>query len=111
MGKIDYRIKNILIGIVIFAILFAFWFLAAIMTASAQTVTKQGNMFIERVDSVKGKPKASVQKTNYLYVDKSGKAYDIWLSSNGNAFIVRTSKNGHKYRKYLPEVTKQLRNK
>lgn len=94
-----------------FAILFAFWFLAAIMTASAQTVTRHGNTFIERVDSVKGKPKASVQKTDYLYVDKSGKAYNIWLSSNGNAFIVRTSKKGNNYREYLPQVTKQLKGK
>lgn len=106
----DYRIKNILIGIVMFAILLAFYFLAAIMTASAQNVTRQGNTFIERVDSTK-RHKASVQKTDYLYVDKSGKAYNIWLSSNGNAFIVRTSKKGNNYREYLPQVTKQLKGK
>lgn len=44
-------------------------------------------------------------------LDKEGHAYNVYLSSNGNAFINKVSKkSGRKYRKYLPEVTKMIQN-
>ena len=49
-------------------------------------------------------------KTQYLYVQ--GENVDtVYLSKNDKAFVWRTSKKtGKRYRKYLPEVTKSLKN-
>ena len=83
------------------------------MKAHAQNVKRQGNTFIEQVDTTQTKTlKGKVYETDYLYVERDGKAYNIFLSSNGNAFINKISKqSGRKYRKYLPEVTKMIREK
>lgn len=73
-----------------------------------QNVKRVGNTFVEQVDSSKTK-KSEVKKTNMTYIDKNGKSYDIYISSKGKAFIIRTSKKtGKQYRQYLPNVTKQL---
>lgn len=77
-------------------------------TARAQNVRKQGNTFIEQCDSTK---KSTVYETDFVYVDKDGKAYPIYLSKTGSAFIMKVSKkSGKKYRKYLPDVTNMIRN-
>lgn len=77
-------------------------------TAQAQNVRKQGNTFIEQCDSTK---KSTVYETDFVYVDKDGKAYPIYLSKTGSAFIMKVSKkSGKKYRKYLPDVTNMIRN-
>ena len=108
--KIDYRIKNIGIAIVLFAIIYLLFFTCAIV--SAQNVKRQGNTFIERIDTTRTKTlKGQVYETDYLYVDRDGKTYNVFLSANGNAFIIKVSKkSGRKYRKYIPEVTKQIQN-
>lgn len=72
----------------------------------AQTVVRKGNNFIEQKDSIN---RAGATKTDYIYTDKSGVSDTVYLSKNGNAFIWKISKStGKQYRKYLPEVTKQL---
>lgn len=81
-------------------------------SSSAQNVKRQGNTFIEQVDSAQTKTlKGKVYETDYIYIDRQGHAYTIYLSSNGNAFINKVSeKSGRKYRKYLPQVTKMIQN-
>ena len=76
------------------------------LSAKAQNVKLEGRTFIvEQSDSSSNKGKYT--KTEYKFQDKTG-IYPIYLSSNGNAFIFKVSKNGKEYRKYLPEITKQL---
>lgn len=79
---------------------------AAAIGAHSQNVVREGKTFTAvQSDSTKS---GKYTKTEYSYRDKTGE-YPIYLSSNGNAFIFKTSKKtGKEYRKYLPEVTKQL---
>ena len=68
-------------------------------------VTRNGNEFVSTKKSTKKEP----IKTNYVYVDSDGKKYPIYISATGKAFIWKVSKkSGKKYKKYLPEVTKEL---
>lgn len=47
--------------------------------------------------------------TKYFYLAADGTKYPIYHSGTGKCFIIRTNtKTGEKYRKYLPEVDKQL---
>lgn len=52
--------------------------------------------------------------TGYLWQDKSGETYPIYMSSKGSLYIIRTSKKtGKTYRQYLDkevqqEIKKQL---
>lgn len=75
----------------------------------AQSVTRQGNVFIEQKDT------AFVNrgtKTEFTYKAKDGKVYPIYLSKTGKAYIVRISKKtGKQYKQYLPKVTEQLNKK
>lgn len=72
----------------------------------AQNVTRNGNTFTQQ-----SKQKAEPTKTKYVYVDKDGVKYPIYLSSKGKAFIIKISKKtGKEYRQYLPEITKQIAN-
>ena len=78
------------------------------LSTFAQKIERRGNTFVEVCDSSK-KQRGEVKKTEYVYTDKKGNTYPIFLSSTGKAFIIRTSKKtGKEYRQYLPEVTKQL---
>lgn len=80
-------------------------FLAISNGIKAQNVKRNGNTFVEQSDSAK----SEATKTDYLYTDKKGVTDTVYLSKNGNAFIWKISKKtGKHYRKYLPEVTKQL---
>ena len=79
-------------------------------TAFAQ-VERQGNVFVQTQTTNKQVSLKNETKTNYTYKDKDGKEYPIYLSKNGNAFVIRTSKNGNQYKKYLPEVTEELKTK
>ena len=70
----------------------------------AQNVTRNGNTFTQQ-----SKQKAEPTKTQYVYVDKDGIQYPIYLSSKCKSFIIKKSKKtGKEYRQYLPEITKQL---
>lgn len=72
----------------------------------AQNVKREGKMFVEMPT---GGLKKGSTKTEYTYKAKDGKVYPIWLSANGKAYIVRTSKKtGKEYKQYLPEITRQL---
>lgn len=66
-------------------------------------VIQRGNYFV-----VTASAKSGPVKTKYIYIDKDSVEYEIYLSSKGNAFIYKVSKNGKIYKKYLPEVTEKL---
>ena len=76
------------------------------ISGQAQNVIRNGNVFTQQ-----SKQKAEITKTKYVYVDKDGVKYPIYLSSKGKAFIVKVSKKtGKEYKQYLPEITKQIAN-
>lgn len=90
------------------AIFLTIMFLALCSTLKAQNVVRNGKTFIEKVDTTKSVKKTAVE-TDYIYIDKNGVAYTVYLSSGGKAFIVKTSKKtGKQYRQYLPKVTEEL---
>lgn len=71
----------------------------------AQTVERKGNNFTQ----VSNKKKPSKEtKTEYTFTDSKGKVYPIYLSSTGKAFIKKTNKKGEEYKKYMPEIGKQI---
>ena len=98
-----------LLGLVVF--IFAVWALLLWVTtspANAQSVTRQGKIFIQQSNSNKIE-KDTATLTGYYYQTADGTKYPIYISSKGKCFILRTSsKTGKQYRQYLPEVTKQL---
>lgn len=105
--KEDRRIENIIATIAIF--LFIYFVMFTCATAQGQNVVRKGKTFIEQSDTA-SRPKA--EKTDYVFVDKDGQAYPVWVSSKGKYFIIKVSKKtGNEYRKYLPEITKILTEK
>lgn len=102
-------LKDVMQGIayVLFAFLLIFLG-AALQECRAQSVTRQGKLFIQNPSSSTIK-KDSITLTGYYYQTADGTKYPIYMSSKGKCFILRTSsKTGKEYRQYLPEVTKQL---
>lgn len=87
-------------------------FIAALSGVNAQdnhksnnNVTREGKTFVAQG----AKTKVENVKTEYSYTDTDGKTYEIWLSKNGRAFIIRVSKTGKEYRKYLgEEISRQI---
>ena len=78
----------------------------ATMGASAQSFTRSGNTFTAVATT---KAKAEPRKTNYTYKDTDGKTYPIYVGKTGSCFIIRTSRNGNDYRKYLgAEISEQV---
>lgn len=66
----------------------------------AQNVVRNGNKFEVVSDTM---------QTDLLFVDKDRKAYPIYLSGKGKAYIIcKSKKTGKMYRRYLPKVTEML---
>lgn len=80
------------------------------LSTNAQNVVRKGNTFIEqKSDST---PRGGATKTNMLFTDAKGQTDTIYVSSKGSCFVWKVSKKtGKRYRKYLPEITKQLKTK
>lgn len=98
----DYRIKYIIIALLLFLMTFL-----VVGVAMGQNVVQRGNMFIEQRDSIKSKI-----PTEYTFKSKDGKIYTVYLSKNGNAYIIMTSKkSGKQYRRYLPELSNKIMQK
>lgn len=71
------------------------------------TIEQKGNVFIQKSSS---RGSNNVTKTNYIYEDSKGQRDTIYISSTGKAFVFKVSKKtGNIYKKYLPEVTEQLK--
>lgn len=105
----DNRIDSIIAAMFIACFIWFCLFCCASVEVHGQNVQRKGKTFIEQKDTVQ-KPKA--QETDYVFVDKDGQAYPIWVSSKGRYFIVKVSKKtGKEYRKYLPQITEILAKK
>ena len=96
------RTSSRILGIIVLILGFV-----ATTCGMGQKVSKHGKTFIEEQhDSTRG----VATKTDYTYIDSKGVRDTVYLSSKGTAFIWKISKKtGKRYRKYLPEVTKQLK--
>ena len=111
LNKTKQKINRILEDGAFWGIIVALVFILLWMhhESKAQSVTRQGNVFVQ--DSSKSN---KIQKdhpllTKYYYLASDGTKYPIYMSANGKCFIIRTSsKTGKQYKQYLPEVTKQL---
>jgi hypothetical protein len=111
LNKTKQKINRILEDGAFWGIIVALVFMLLWMhhESKAQSVTRQGNVFVQ--DSSKSN---KIQKdhpllTKYYYLASDGTKYPIYMSANGKCFIIRTSnKTGKQYKQYLPEVTKQL---
>lgn len=89
--------------------------IAAIMLFSlnagvqAQSVVKSGNIFIQVSNNKGEKSSGKETKTQYTYKDSKGNVYPVYLSTSGKAFIKKVSKKtGKEYKKYIPEIGKQI---
>ena len=91
---------------IIFAIILLIGLMYPIFT-DAQNVQREGNTFVQQKKQQK-RQSTPPTLTSYKYKATDGKEYPIYLSPNGKAFIIRTSKKGNQYRQYLPEVTAQI---
>lgn len=86
-------------------VIFTALLMLATMGASAQ-YTRQGNTFVAQATA---KAKSEPRKTNYTYKDTDGKTYPIYVGPKGGCYIIRTSKNGKEYPKYLgAEISTQI---
>ena len=74
-------------------------------TTTKPTIERQGNVFVQKSSS---RGSNNVTKTNYIYQDSKGNKDTIYISSTGKCFVFKLSKNGNIYKRYLPEITKQL---
>ena len=98
MKKVNWWLIAAYIAVIGLVVLFA-------RPASAQNVVRKGNVFEQVVDSLK---KSQDTPTDLIYRDRKGHEYQIYLSSRGNAYVNMISKNGKPYKRYLPEITRQL---
>ena len=55
-------------------------------------------------------PQDDYVTTKYTFQSKEGKVYPIYLTKDGRAFIFKDSIGQTQYRKYLPDVTKDITN-
>ena len=86
-------------------VLMCFILLGGMMYAQKKIV-QNGNTFVEVSEK---KETERVVLTQYKYVANDGNTYPIYLSKNGNYFIIRKSqKTGKEYRQYLPQVKQKL---
>lgn len=93
-------------------IVLTLFFTLVSITGNAQdnkksTIERQGNVFVQKSSS---RGSNNVIKTNYIYEDSKGQCDTIYISSTGKCFVFKVSKKtGNVYKKYLPEVTEQLK--
>lgn len=81
--------------------------LLAALGASAQGYTRSGKTFIA-ISNEKSRITISTP-TAYTYKDTDGKSYPIYVGKTGSCYILRVSKNGNEYRKYLgKEISAQI---
>jgi len=85
-------------------------FIAISNGLKAQNVVRQGDTFV--VQGATTTDRGKFTKTQYTLETRKGDTVivdTICLSSTGSAFVWKVSKKtGKPYRKYLPEITKQL---
>ena len=95
------QFKNPVYIAIILAMTLAFMF--SLSTMGQIKAKRVGNTFVQ-CDSLRQK-KSEAKKTEYVYIDKKGVRYDVYVSKNGKYFILRTSKkSGKQYQQYIKEV-------
>lgn len=86
---------------------YMFFFLLSLLTlaTNAQEYKKSNETtYVEVIDSTKTAKKSSAIQTEFIWKDKDGVSYPIFLSKNGRAFVKKVSKKTEKtYPKYLSE--------
>ena len=90
------------------ACIIVFSFVIGVTIASAQklkTVERKGDTLYHVKPN---RPAPTYRKTKYFYEDEKGNKDTIFVSMNKKCFVFKTSKSGHRYRKYLPKVTEAL---
>lgn len=85
----------------------AFLLLFAAAGSSAQTPNREGQKIEQKQQVKKDVCFGSVATTAY-HTGRNGDTFRIFVSKTGRAFIVRTSKEGKKYRDYSPKACKAL---
>lgn len=85
-------------------VLFLLFGAAFLCSVTAQTVVRKGNTFYQQPSKKTIKKDSSVTLTQFTYVIKDVK-YPVYKSSKNKYFIIRISKNGKQYRKY---ITKEI---
>lgn len=109
MKNKDNRIDSIIVALFLFCFIYFCLFCCASVEVHGQNVVRKDKIFIEQSDTA-SRPKA--KKTDYVFVEKDGQAYPVWVSSKGKYFIIKVSKKtGNEYRKYLPQITEMLTKK
>lgn len=77
-------------------------FIAISMGMKAQHIERKGNTFVQVVDSIR--------RTPFTFESKDGVKYPIYLSPKGKAYIIcKSKKTGKTYKRYLPQVTEELK--
>ena len=82
--------------------------MASVFNVSAQSYVREGNTFVQQSNT--NRSQSTATKTKYTWKDKEGKAYPIYLSKNGRAYVMRVSKKtGNEYKFYLGEdISRQV---
>ena len=90
-----------------FIIAFALYFFVQ-TTASAQSFKVEGKTYSSVNSS--NRTKTESEKTEFVWTDRKGNEYPIYISANGSCFIIKTSaKTGKEYRNYLkPDVSEDI---
>lgn len=90
------------------ACIIVFSFAIGIAVANAQkpkTMARKGDT-LYHVKPNRSRP--SYTKTKYFYEDAKGNKDTVFVSDNKKYFVFKTSKSGHRYRRYLPEMNEAL---
>lgn len=78
------------------------------LALNAQTtvkIDKDGNYQAVKVPQTVETLTANATKSQATYTDDKGQKSPVYLSKNGKAFIIATSKSGNLYRRYLKVVS------
>lgn len=96
--------------LVYFIIAFALYFFVQ-ATASAQSFKVEGKTYSSV--SSNNRTKTEPEKTDFIWTDRKGNEYPIYISSTGSCFVVKTSaKTGKEYRNYLKaDISEDICNK
>ena len=93
-----------------FIITFALYFFVQ-ATVDAQSFKVEGKTYSSV--SSNNRTKAEPEKTDFIWTNRKGNEYPIYISSTGSCFVIKTSaKTGKEYRNYLkPDISEDICNK
>lgn len=78
--------------------------LAATMCATAQSITREGNVFTTSGRATMD-VRANADSTALRWRDSNGVERAIWIARTGSCFVIkRSQRTGNEYRQYCPRV-------